>query len=76
MGYWPTATGELAARINATPKLVVSTTAEELAWQNARQLLVDDDLPRAIADLKAISPARTSWPNAASAWRRAWHATD
>jgi hypothetical protein len=45
VGYWPTATGELADRINATPKLVVSTTPEELAWQNARQLLVDDDLP-------------------------------
>ena len=55
MGYWPTATGELAYRINATPKLVVSTTPEELAWQNARQLLVDDDLPGAIEDLKAIS---------------------
>ena len=55
MGYWPTATGELADRINATPKLVVSTTPEELAWQNARQLLVDDDLPGAIEDLKAIS---------------------
>ena len=55
MGYWPTATGELADRINATPKLVVSATPEELAWQNARQLLVDDDLPGAIEDLKAIS---------------------
>jgi dihydrofolate reductase len=55
VGYWPTATGALADRINATPKLVVSTTPEELAWQNAEQLLVDDDLPGAIADLKATS---------------------
>jgi dihydrofolate reductase len=53
--YWPTATGELADRINATRKLVVSTTPEELAWQNAQQLFVDDDLPGAITDLKTTS---------------------
>jgi dihydrofolate reductase len=55
VGYWPTATGELADRINATTKLVVSTTPEELAWQNARQLFVDGDLPGAVADLKTTS---------------------
>jgi dihydrofolate reductase len=56
-GYWPTATSQLADRINATQKLVISTTPDQLEWQNARQLLVDDDLPGAIADLKA-APGR------------------
>jgi hypothetical protein len=74
VGYWPTATGELADRINATPKLVVSTTPEELAWQNARQLFVDDDSP-ARSRTSRRPPARTSCSTAASAWRRARHAT-
>jgi len=57
VGYWPTATSQLADRINATHKLVISTTPEQLEWQNARQLLVDDDLPGAIGHLKA-APGR------------------
>jgi dihydrofolate reductase len=57
VGYWPTATSRLADRINATQKLVISTTPDQLEWQNARQLLVDDDLPGAIGDLKS-SPGR------------------
>jgi dihydrofolate reductase len=50
--YWPSATGEFADRVNAMPKLVVSSRPEELTCQNARQLLVDDDLPGSVADLK------------------------
>ena len=50
--YWPSATGEFADRVNSMPKLVVSSTPEELAWQNARQLFVDGDLPRSVAELK------------------------
>jgi dihydrofolate reductase len=53
VAFWPSATGEAADRINAMPKLVVSRRHEELAWQNARQLFVEDDLSRAVAELKA-----------------------
>jgi dihydrofolate reductase len=53
--YWPSATGEFADRVNAMPKLVVSTTAEELTWQNARQLFVDGDLPGSVAELKTTA---------------------
>jgi dihydrofolate reductase len=53
--YWPSATGEFADRVNAMPKLVVSSTREELAWNNASQLFVDGDLPGSVADLKTTS---------------------
>jgi dihydrofolate reductase len=33
--FWPTDDGPFAEVMNATPKLVVSTTLETLAWQNS-----------------------------------------
>lgn len=53
--YWPSATGEFADRVNAMPKLVVSSAREALAWNNASQLFVDGDLPGSVADLKTTS---------------------
>jgi dihydrofolate reductase len=32
---WPSRTGELADRLNALPKYVVSSTLEDLAWNNS-----------------------------------------
>jgi dihydrofolate reductase len=55
--YWPSATGEFADRVNAMSKLVISRKAEELTWENARQLFVDGDLPGSVADLKATAGA-------------------
>jgi dihydrofolate reductase len=52
VGYWPSATGEFADRVNDMPKFVVSRTPEELAWHNARQLFVDGDLPGSVTNLK------------------------
>jgi dihydrofolate reductase len=57
VGYWPTATSQLADRMTATQTLVISTTPDQLEWHNARHLLVDDDLPGVIGDLKA-APGR------------------
>jgi dihydrofolate reductase len=70
VGYWPTATSQLADRMTATQTLVISTTPDQLEWHNARQLLVDDDLPGAIGDLKA-APGRDIVLYAVSGWRRA-----
>jgi dihydrofolate reductase len=50
-GYWPTATDEpYASHINATPKVVFSTTLDRVDWHNST--LVKGDLPGTINRLK------------------------
>jgi dihydrofolate reductase len=50
-GYWPTSTDEpYASHINNIPKYVVSTTLDEVEWQNST--LVKGDLAEEIARLK------------------------
>ena len=45
--YWPSAEdGDFAARMNGTPKLVVSTTLDEATWQNSTIVRSLDDLAR------------------------------
>ena len=40
-GFWPGATGSMAEPMNAIPKLVVTSTADALDWQNSTRLIVD-----------------------------------
>ncbi len=54
--WWPTPAGEgyspeIAQRMNAAAKFVVSSQPQDLSWNNAHQL--SGDLSEAIADLKA-----------------------
>jgi dihydrofolate reductase len=49
-GRWPSRTGELADRLNALPKYVVSSTLEDPAWNNAAVL--SGDLLEEVAGLK------------------------
>jgi len=58
--YWPTATDEpYASHINATPKYVVSTTLDTVAWGRwGNATLISGDLPDAIARLKQ-QPGKT-----------------
>lgn len=48
--YWPTATGDLAERINAMPKFVASRTIEEPLTWNAQ--LIKGDVAEGVAELK------------------------
>ena len=51
--YWPTeaaADSPMAGPMNATPKYVVSTSLDAVAWQNST--LLDDDLATAVTELK------------------------
>lgn len=50
---WPSVTDEVgfAAKMNSMPKYVVSSTLDELAWNNS--MVLDGDLPAAVAALKA-----------------------
>jgi dihydrofolate reductase len=53
--WWPTSAGEgyspeIARRMNAVAKLVVSSNEVGLSWNNARQL--KEDLPKAVTQLK------------------------
>jgi dihydrofolate reductase len=52
--YWPTATDEpYASHINTTPKYVVSTTLDTVAWGNWQNAhLIRDNLAEVIARLK------------------------
>jgi dihydrofolate reductase len=53
-GHWPHVTDgsdAIAARLNAVPKYVVSTTLESVAWHNST--LIKDDVAGSIAKLKA-----------------------
>ena len=47
---WPSRTGPLADRLNAMPKLVVSSTLEQLGWNNST--LINGDLVARAASLK------------------------
>ncbi|TMR19076.1 dihydrofolate reductase [Nonomuraea turkmeniaca] len=52
--YWPTVTDEdnlIAARLNALPKYVVSTTLDKVAWNNAT--LIRSDVLDEVARLKS-----------------------
>jgi dihydrofolate reductase len=56
LAWWPTPAGEhysteIARRMNAATKLVVSRKPVDLAWSNAQQLT--GDLPQAVTELKA-----------------------
>jgi dihydrofolate reductase len=49
-GHWPSETGDFAARFNALPKYVASTTLKQLDWQPAE--LLQGSLPDAARTLK------------------------
>ncbi len=49
-GYWPTATGPDADRLNQLPKFVFSRTLERVDWNNSR--LLRDGVANAVARLK------------------------
>jgi dihydrofolate reductase len=53
-GRWPSRTGELADRLNALPKYVVSSTLEDPGWNNATVL--SGDLLDEVAGLKRRFP--------------------
>ena len=50
VGYWPSATGPDAERLNNLPKLVFSRTLRDVAWNNAR--IAKDDVVEEILRLK------------------------
>lgn len=50
-GHWPKAHGPLAAKLNALPKWVASTTLERPAW--TATTLLSPDVPEAVAELKS-----------------------
>jgi dihydrofolate reductase len=52
-GRWPARTGELADRLNTMPKYVVSSTLDELAWNNSTRL--DGDAVAGVSQLKAAT---------------------
>jgi dihydrofolate reductase len=54
-GYWPTATGPEAPRMNALEKVVFSSTLRDAPWSNSR--LVRDDAATELARLRA-APGR------------------
>src|SRR5262245_14555163 len=47
---WPSREGPFADKLNNDPKVVVSTTLTEPAWQNTT--VISDDVPAALAKLK------------------------
>jgi dihydrofolate reductase len=49
-GYWPTATGPDAERLNELPKIVFSRTLQKAEWRNSR--LVRDNVAEEVARLK------------------------
>jgi dihydrofolate reductase len=49
-GYWPQQTGDIADFMNATPKLVVSTTLRAAEWQNST--VINGDLAEELTRLK------------------------
>jgi dihydrofolate reductase len=64
-GFWPQAAtnpdtpnneAEFGKLMNRMPKIVISTTPEDLAWENCEQLLVNDDgdLVTKLTELKAM----------------------
>lgn len=55
-GAWPQREGEMADKLNAMPKYVVSSTLKDPEWNNS--VVIDGDIPGGIARLKA----KTSGP--------------
>lgn len=49
-GYWPTAAGEDAERMNALPKIVFSRTPKEVEWKNSS--LVSNNVAEEVTRLK------------------------
>lgn len=49
-GYWPSATGPDADRLNELPKIVFSRTLEKVEWKNSR--LVKENVVEEVARLK------------------------
>ncbi|MGH9894602.1 MAG: dihydrofolate reductase family protein [bacterium] len=49
-GYWPSATGPDADRLNELPKVVVSKTLEQVEWNNSR--LIRENLGEEVGKLK------------------------
>lgn len=49
-GYWPTAIGEDAERMNALPKIVFSRTLKKVEWNNSR--LVSNHVAEEVTRLK------------------------
>jgi dihydrofolate reductase len=49
-GYWPSATGPDADRLNELPKIVFSRTLEKVEWKNSR--LVKENVAEEVARLK------------------------
>lgn len=49
-GYWPTATGENAERMNTLPKIVFSRTLKKVEWNNSR--LVSNNAAEEVMRLK------------------------
>ena len=49
-GYWPTATGEDAERMNTLPKIVFSRTLKKVEWNNSR--LVSNNAAEEVMRLK------------------------
>jgi dihydrofolate reductase len=47
---WPQRSGEFADKMNGMPKLVVSTTLEELEWNNST--LLEGEVPEEVVKLK------------------------
>jgi dihydrofolate reductase len=52
-GYWPSATGPDADRMNALPKIVFSRTLEKVGWNNSR--LVKENVKDEVVRLKQQS---------------------
>lgn len=52
-GYWPTATDAIADHMNGLPKHVVSTTLDDLRWNNSH--LISNDVATEVARLKQQS---------------------
>lgn len=50
--YWPTASGAIAEKVNAIPKLVFTEAPEKLEWSNASSLVIDHNLVEKVEQLK------------------------
>jgi dihydrofolate reductase len=48
---WPTRSGDMADRFNTVPKYVVSTTLNDLTWNNSHRIA--ENITEAVAKLKA-----------------------
>jgi len=62
-GRWPSRTGELADRLNAMPKVVVSSTLGQPAWTNTA--IIGGDVLEGLRTLKAETPGDIILPASA-----------